>query len=829
MATLKIGGNLPTVEQQAAIVERLGLGGVVTLTPTGLKKDGVDLTPTDEATYRAEIGVDETVFEDAVAMSQAARDAAFINANVYADEPTGRAAVADNVQFQVVSVDGLTISRYKRVNSGSSTLVATYPSKKSFDKEAANTRINYAQKDNGKNLCNPNDQNAKFGAFLGNSGGYTTNAGYSVTGYIPITDGQSLTCSSTSGGAYNALYDENLVLVSSFQFNSTLVGTSISKYARFSVNKTSLATVQVESGSSATTFEAYTATNQIIQEIKTVKADLADVTNDVLFKLDKIPGKNLFNKNDPNIIVDHYITSTGTFAPTGYGINVSGKLPISSGQTLKANFSVGNTFVALYNSSDVYIAGSAVNATSISYMAGAAYARFSYYTPWFNNQVEIGTVSTPYEAFSEFGPLITIGRKLPDRDPVVVLPSKMYFVKGLESNIYYENILFKNLGEPVQAHFNIGSNYSRQVRIQPAAALTNGAFTAQVVCNFKLGELRTISYDIKDPVLNAGKTVNILYVGDSFTDIGAWNKRVTTLLRADGVTVNELGTTGNSTFKAEGLSGGNILNTFLNSSAGVARIVSVTGVVTVPSTGYPGAVYSDANNAQWAIRGGKVDGSGNGKLVVTKFGAVTGDFASFPSSGVLTKISGTGDATINYSSPVSAYYNPFINHTTGVLDISHYVTYWEFNEPNAVVFQFTWNDTGNWDTDEGLATDIINFKAAADHVHAEYPTAKVIFSIEPPGSLNGNREFNGKKYTVLRFVELLKIAFEDDVAYSSWVKLAPSYAFVDLVYGYSGATVVPCAKYPTVIEQSGGDGVHPRTEGMEQIGECVYQVVSNLI
>lgn len=57
MATLKIGGNLPTVEQKAAIVERLGLGGVVTLTPTGLKKDGADLTPTDEATYRSEIGV----------------------------------------------------------------------------------------------------------------------------------------------------------------------------------------------------------------------------------------------------------------------------------------------------------------------------------------------------------------------------------------------------------------------------------------------------------------------------------------------------------------------------------------------------------------------------------------------------------------------------------------------------------------------------------------------------------------------------------------------------------------------------------------------------
>ena len=67
--------------------------------------------------------------EAAQVASEAARDAAFVNANVYADEATGRAAVADGVQFQVVSTDGLTITRYRRVSSSSSVVVATYPSK----------------------------------------------------------------------------------------------------------------------------------------------------------------------------------------------------------------------------------------------------------------------------------------------------------------------------------------------------------------------------------------------------------------------------------------------------------------------------------------------------------------------------------------------------------------------------------------------------------------------------------------------------------------------------------------------------------------------------
>lgn len=79
--------------------------------------------------------------EAARAGSEAARDAAFINANVYADEATGRAAVADGVQFQVVSTDGLIITRYRRVNSGSSVAVATYPSKLTIDSIFANERV----------------------------------------------------------------------------------------------------------------------------------------------------------------------------------------------------------------------------------------------------------------------------------------------------------------------------------------------------------------------------------------------------------------------------------------------------------------------------------------------------------------------------------------------------------------------------------------------------------------------------------------------------------------------------------------------------------------
>lgn len=57
--------------------------------------------------------------------AEAARDAAFVNADVFPDIATGRAAVADGEQFQVVAGDE--IIRYRRDSSTTETEVARYP------------------------------------------------------------------------------------------------------------------------------------------------------------------------------------------------------------------------------------------------------------------------------------------------------------------------------------------------------------------------------------------------------------------------------------------------------------------------------------------------------------------------------------------------------------------------------------------------------------------------------------------------------------------------------------------------------------------------------
>lgn len=60
--------------------------------------------------------------------AEAARDAAIVQAGVYTTEALGRAAVADGQAFKVQGVGEVAAYEYRRVNSGSSTLIATYPS-----------------------------------------------------------------------------------------------------------------------------------------------------------------------------------------------------------------------------------------------------------------------------------------------------------------------------------------------------------------------------------------------------------------------------------------------------------------------------------------------------------------------------------------------------------------------------------------------------------------------------------------------------------------------------------------------------------------------------
>ena len=80
------------------------------------------------AAFAAESASSATTSQTARTGAEAARDAALIQAGVYPDEPTGRAAVADGAAFKVQGSGGAAAYEYRRISSSTSTLLAVYPS-----------------------------------------------------------------------------------------------------------------------------------------------------------------------------------------------------------------------------------------------------------------------------------------------------------------------------------------------------------------------------------------------------------------------------------------------------------------------------------------------------------------------------------------------------------------------------------------------------------------------------------------------------------------------------------------------------------------------------
>ena len=91
-----------------------------------LGKERVSMKGVEEAVPDAVVARNEA--QAAKAAAELARDAALIQAGVYATESAGRTAVADGQAFKVQGSGDVAAYEYRRTNSSASVLIATYPS-----------------------------------------------------------------------------------------------------------------------------------------------------------------------------------------------------------------------------------------------------------------------------------------------------------------------------------------------------------------------------------------------------------------------------------------------------------------------------------------------------------------------------------------------------------------------------------------------------------------------------------------------------------------------------------------------------------------------------
>lgn len=519
---------------------------------------------------------------------------------------------------------------------------------------------------------------------------------------------------------------------------------------------------------------------------------------------------------------------------------------------LSINLSVGNVYVALYDINKKYITNSAIELNRsgiyVPYISGAIYARFSLQKPTLKKYCIVYGNKSYNLSQNEFVFTEEIKSKLSGLTSLsLVPPERLIIQKNKQAVLYMENMIKNTNILPKSVSQSILTNIGNIAYITPPSDIADKSISYTLQdC---LG--RTVDETKKYSVVSAPskETLNVLCIGDSFTDIGTYVGTIKNDIEEDGITVKQIGNMGSNGKRHEARSGGTW--DFVTTRQGRAIIVNVRGVTNLPTTGYPGTTYQDGNGFKWTVRGVVINSDGNGKLVLGSFnvdsnygGSSSGtttdtDTAAdnIPTSGTLTKTSNAstgsttsnGDNSITYNGVEKIYYNPFWNPTSDELDFNYYINKWNYNSPDVVVFSIGYNDVGNrkYHTVESLASIVAKAKVAVDRMHVDYPNAKIVLNVNPlgyGGDTSNEISESMRSNNQVTYYEALVNEFGESTDYVGYVAVCPSFMFVDRIDAYNSKTVTIGRRISKTITTT-SDVTHCNTAGMNQIGDAIVAYI----
>ncbi|GAB4052578.1 hypothetical protein [Spirosoma litoris] len=198
--------------------------------------------------------------------------------------------------------------------------------------------------------------------------------------------------------------------------------------------------------------------------------------------------------------------------------------------------------------------------------------------------------------------------------------------------------------------------------------------------------------------------------------------------------------------------------------------------------------------------------------------------SSAPNSGIWTKISGTGDATLTISSIVNASQNPFWNPATGAVDIA----YWRgLLGMGSTKIQVARLSLGINDCNQPLMTEAMHqtnigyIKTIANTFLADNAACKVIVELptSSPSTAGGWGATFGATFSkedfrlnIHRFRELILSNFDNGV-YNANVVVGGAALGVDRYWGYDRTNLSAGPRYAGITEEQHTDVAHPTVFG----------------
>lgn len=425
----------------------------------------------------------------------------------------------------------------------------------------------------------------------------------------------------------------------------------------------------------------------------------------------------------------------------------------------------------------------------------------------------------------------------------ISIPSDIYVVKDNQLMIFYKDIV-KSYNQNiygVRVVSSVGKAYPNYYLLQ-ANTVGNYSITISIVdendnvISSKVSTIHVINH-ISSPSANK----NVLMIGDSvMVDgyIAGELKRRLTELTGDGTTQNPIGL-GLSNISFVGRKVGSVVSVYQEATGGwswkdyategqLAYRFTVSGVNQLNI----GDTYTVNSVVLTIAEINVTEGSGN--IRCTYSGSNT-----IPASGTLTRSTGSGDATIIYSSYQSESYNPFWNPNKSGgagLDFINYANEYCNGSINVIAVCCGLNDFNRYTpaTIGNLFTDYI--KPFLRAYHADFPSGKVIIGTIHMPSPNGGMAANyGAASNWNWLTTASKIwafntnleALVNDSEFSGYVVMADITSEFDCEHSYP-TTLAYVNNRSTQQETVDTNGVHFTTVGAYQVADSLYHAFNRL-
>jgi hypothetical protein len=375
-----------------------------------------------------------------------------------------------------------------------------------------------------------------------------------------------------------------------------------------------------------------------------------------------------------------------------------------------------------------------------------------------------------------------------------------------------------------------GNKYPRYFQYTPTVAdVGTTTFTVTVKDDDRnVLASKTCQLVTRNVVQSPAANLNVACFGDSLTAAGTWCAEANRRLTGTGGTpagkaltnIAFVGSKQNGTTGYFGV-GGWTWECYTQQGRPAYRF-QVTGVTSLSV----GAVYTNNGNTFTVMEVNVTGGTGNILCSVT---ALT---PAPSASGTLTKSSGTGDATITYTSVARDTQNPLWDWDNNKMSFIPYANAVAGGKIDVVYTLLSWNEQTPGRTD---FTSVLNqIKIFADTLHAEFPNAKLkIMGVQVPsvrGGMGANYGATGTFYadgygmvvTALNQNDAYQ-EFANRPEYSGFVEFVNVSAEFDTEYNMPHAERAVNTRNTEVTEWVDTSGVHPDNNGYLSIGDVCYR------